>query len=258
MAQRNFETTVHGQAIRGTVYHVAEQDATRRRPTVVMLHGFTGNRVEAGFLFVYLGRELVRRGINAVTFDFCGSGESDGSFDEMLVSGELADALHMLDWTAGQPFADRGRIGLLGFSLGGLVGACAAARRRWVRAIALLAPTTVSNLSRFAGEQAEPPIVVGPHTLRREFFDDLRTLEPTADLAMAGASGAATLIVQGTADTAVPPAVSDAYVEALRGGGAEPEYVAIDGANHAFAEPAHRKRVVDAAAGFFERELRRR
>src|ERR1041385_538167 len=83
-----------GQTIRGTFYHATGPE--RRRPTVLFLHGFTGQRIETDFLFVSLARSLAADGIHAVTFDFCGSGESDGRFDQMLVSHELTDTLCVL------------------------------------------------------------------------------------------------------------------------------------------------------------------
>ena len=39
-----------------------------------------------------VARELTKRGLAAVTFDFLNSGESDGSFDQALVTQEVADA----------------------------------------------------------------------------------------------------------------------------------------------------------------------
>ena len=145
MTQEAFEVEVNGQTIRGTSYQPA---VTTRVPSVLLLHGFTGQRIEAGFLFVQIARSLCARGIGAVTFDFRNSGESDGSFDQMLVTEELADALRMIRWVQGRPNVDRTRLGLLGFSLGGLLGAACMSRTDNIRSLALLAPTTVANLCR--------------------------------------------------------------------------------------------------------------
>src|SRR5690606_27088048 len=181
-------------------------------PTVLMLHGFTGQRIESGFLFVQLARALVKQGIAAVTFDFLHSGESDGSFDQMLVTGELADAMRITDWVRGQPFVDRSRLGLLGFSLGGLLACCVTGRTDAYRALVLLAPTTVANMSRHAGERGGGErVAIGPHQLHPQFFDDMRTLDPVGDCLR---HPRPTLLVQGTADKAVPPNVSMTFVDA--------------------------------------------
>ena len=149
-------------------------DHTGRSGTVLMLHGFTGQRIESGFMFVQLARRIAASGLAAVTFDFRHSGESDGSFDQMLVSGEIQDALQVTRWLGAQPFVDRSRLGVLGFSLGGLVAACAGAYSGAYSAMVLVAPTTQTNLSRYASQQrVGDSVVIGPHVLHPDFFDDL-------------------------------------------------------------------------------------
>lgn len=255
MQQRSFETDLHGQTLRGTAYLAGRRgEAERRRPAVVMLHGFTGTRIEAGFNFMLLGRQLARAGVHAITFDFRGSGESDGAFEEMLVTGEIDDALRILNWTRSQPCVDRRHVALLGFSLGGLVASCAAARTAGpIAALALIAPTTVDNLSRHAGEAAhDGPVIVGPHTLHPNFFDDLRTLDPLTDITRCPCP---TLVVQGTDDEAVKPGVSDQFIEALRAIGAAVQATPIQGANHVFSTPEHRRQMIDAVVGFLSTHL---
>ena len=43
-------------------------------------------------------RDLARRGVAAITFDFRNSGESDGHFERTLPSDQLADARHLHAW----------------------------------------------------------------------------------------------------------------------------------------------------------------
>ncbi|MAE60205.1 MAG: hypothetical protein CMJ49_02495 [Planctomycetaceae bacterium] len=255
MTQRPVEIDQRSQTLRGTAYLADTRGAvTQRGPAVVLLHGFTGSRTEAGFNFVLLGRRLAEMGMHAVAFDFRGSGESDGAFDDMLVSAEVDDAVRITQWTRAQSYVDRRKIGLLGFSLGGLVASCAAARLRDpIAALGLLAPTTVQNLSRHAGEGASGArAVVGPHTLRADMFDDLRTLDPLGDLARRPCP---TLVVQGTADQTVTPDVSDHFIQAVRRTGASVQVEMIDGANHVFNTPAHRQQMIDCAAQFFADRL---
>ena len=198
MMQQAIEVEHRGQMIRGMSYR---PEGKARVPAVLFLHGFTGQRIETSFVFVQLARALAQRGIAAVTFDFINSGESDGSFDKMLVTQELADALRMTQWLTGQPFVDRSRMGLLGFSLGGLVAASAMARTDVYSALALMAPTTVENLCRHANrERIEGKVVVGPYLLHEDFFDDARTLNPVADIIV---NPRPTLLVQGTGDSGV-------------------------------------------------------
>ena len=249
MEHRHFSIGPRGRVIRGMAY--IPGDTSRRQPTVVMMHGFTGNRIENGFLYVQLARLLAQSGINAITFDFRGSGESDGRFEEMLVTEEVDDAHRVLSWTRSQSYVDRQRIGVIGFSLGGLVAACVSNGPVELQSLVLLAPTTVNNLNRHAKQAmdkvAGPQITVGPHRLHPNFFNDLQTLKPLQDVI---ARPRPTLLVQGTADTAVPPAVSDEYVDAIRTAGVELEYRAIEGAGHTFASPSVRDQLFTHVTDF--------
>lgn len=253
MIQEPIEVIRAGAVIRGMTYRPGPADRTRRCPAVLMLHGFTGQRMEAGFMFVSLGRALVQRGVAAVTFDFLHSGESDGGFEQMLVSGELADALHMARWTQSRPFVDRSRLAILGFSLGGLLASCVQARTGAFQAMALLAPTTAENLNRFARKKAsEGRVLLGPHELHPRFFEDLGKHDPIGD---AVRHPRPTLVVQGTADTSVPPEVSGAYVEALKRAGVPVTRQLIDGADHAFTKAAARQELIEMVSAWLAGEV---
>jgi len=246
MPQQSFELDNQGQTIRGTCYLPA---GSGRFPTVVFYHGFTGMRIEGGFLFVQLARRLNQAGIAAITFDFRNSGESDGSFDQMLVTGELSDGLRVSQWAASQVFVDRSRMGLFGFSLGGLLASCTVARTPIYKALMLAAPTTERNLSRIAKTRvdAQGRLVVGAYYLRQDFIDDLLTLDCVSDVVK---NPRPTLLVQGDADTAVPPPISQQLVDAMNEAGVPVEHVMIPGAEHVFATPEHREALYDTIVKF--------
>jgi len=253
VVQRHLETENHGLTLRGTAYLPPSIEAGKRAPTVLMLHGFTGNRIESGFFFTQIGRALAARGVAAVAFDFRHSGESDGSFDQMLISGELDDALRLTDWLGGQPFVDRSRLGLLGFSLGGLLASAVVARRSVYRALTLIAPTTVHNICRFARERERDGVVsIGPHTLAPDFFDDVRGLNPVVDGTV---HPGPTLLVQGEADPTVVPDIAMAYAEARRRAGRPIEVERIPDADHVFNRPEPRARAIDRIAAWNATQL---
>lgn len=250
MRHQPFEIPRDGLTLRGMLYR---PDDDRRHPAVVLMHGFTGQRMESGYLFVQLARTLAERGLAAVTFDFLHCGESDGAFERMLVSGQVDDALSVTAWTQRHPHVDRSRLGVVGFSLGGLVAGCAQGRSDAYRAAALLAPTTSENLARYAQRAADDgQVTVGPHTLHPRFFDDLLAHDPATELA---AHPLPTLLVQGTDDAAVPPTVSRHYADALEGAGLPPARLDIAGADHSFTQPTSRRRVVAAVAAHLAEHL---
>src|SRR5271155_5466123 len=66
---------------------------------VILCHGFTGNKIESGRLFVQTARALQQAGISALRFDFMGSGDSSGEFNQMTPDTQIQDALDALAWS---------------------------------------------------------------------------------------------------------------------------------------------------------------
>ncbi len=255
MPQHAIEIDHHGMTLRGTA-HVPV--GSKRFPTVMMLHGFTGQRIESGFLYVHLARAMEAIGIAVVRFDFMHSGESDGSFEQMLVTGEVADALRVTEWMGSQPYVDRSRLGVIGFSLGGLVAGCVTGRSDAFKSRVLIAPTTSTNMNQFNKKNvdANGKVAVGPHTLHPDFFNDVMALDTAHEAAQRVMP---TLLIQGTGDTAVTPAVSQAFIDAMVEAGAvgdlTPEHVLVPDADHGFSSPAWRRQLTDEVVGFMQRTL---
>jgi alpha/beta superfamily hydrolase len=72
-------------------------------------------------MFVKFSRALADLGFASIRFDFVGSGESDGEFVNMTLSGELEDAVNILSHVKTLNFVDQDRIGFVGFSASGEV-----------------------------------------------------------------------------------------------------------------------------------------
>jgi len=253
MQQRQFQ--VQGQTIIASL-HVPE---VAPAPGVVMCHGFTGTRIEAHFLFVKAARELCAAGLNVLRFDFRGSGESEGSFEEMTIEGEIADALAALEGLRAEPTVDPERVALLGLSLGGLVAACAAARDGQVRALVLWA--AVADLMevfqlRTNREEVEAALARegyverGAHRIGRGFWEDCQRLDPLAELA--SYPGPA-LVVHGSDDQSVPVAHLERYLAALPG--EDKTGHVIPGADHTFTSVAWEREVITVTRDWLSRRL---
>ncbi|MCC8028274.1 MAG: alpha/beta hydrolase [Lachnospiraceae bacterium] len=139
--QQYMECKRGSYTIRGTVYIPEEASADYRVPMTIFCHGFTADRNETLFIHRRLAMLLCEAGIAALCFDFMGSGESDGTFEEMSVLTETADALAVLQYAGTPDYVDPDRIALHGMSQGGLVACLAAAREpEKIRALSLWAP----------------------------------------------------------------------------------------------------------------------
>ncbi len=67
------------------------------RRWAVLFHGFGGNRIDFSGFVVQMARELASRGLVVVTYDRAGHGESDGTFFDTTVSGDVEDALQVVE-----------------------------------------------------------------------------------------------------------------------------------------------------------------
>lgn len=208
-------------------------DLTGPAPVVVLLHGFTGQHIEHDRLYVQLGRALAAAGFAALRFDFYGSGDSDGDFEDWTIDSEVADAAAALDWVSAQPGLDPARVGVVGLSLGGAIAALLAGQDRRVRAVVLW--NAVATGTRLADRLTPGP--AGGLTIGAPLIDSLRRADPTA--ALARFAGPA-LILHATGDEVVPPAAADAYAAAL---GSRGELRHFEGGSHTFARPDWRQTV---------------
>lgn len=228
-------------------------------PAVMILHGFTGQRIEPHRIFVKLARRLAEVGIAALRFDFRGSGESEGDFADMTILGEVSDAIAGLHWLADQPGITPDRLGVLGLSLGGCVAAITAGRlAERVRALTLWAALADPMRSfraflELPPEQRPPRVEngydYGGNVIGDRFFAELPQVQPLTEVARY--QGPA-LIVHGTQDEAVPCSDADAYETALAG---RARKHLIPGADHTFNRASWESEVITVSVEFLRSVL---
>jgi alpha-beta hydrolase superfamily lysophospholipase len=100
-----------GQKLAG-VLHEADSDKA-----VILLHGFSADKDERG-IFIRAAEALSKSGFTALRFDFAGSGESGGKFEEMSFNSEVSDLKSAIKLMKSKGYK---KIGLVGASFGGSV-----------------------------------------------------------------------------------------------------------------------------------------
>ncbi len=120
--QRPDELVFEGQTLRGMVHY--PDTAEGPVPSVIIFHGFTGSKVDAHRIHVHIARYLEERGIAVYRYDFIGSGESDGEFEQMTLSSEIAQAHAVFAHVCEDPRCDPSQVFVIGHSMGGLVTGC--------------------------------------------------------------------------------------------------------------------------------------
>ncbi len=229
---------------------------SRRVPGVVLFHGFTGDRMESHWMFVKCSRALAAAGIASLRFDFYGSGESDGDFREVTLSGEIADARAAMDFFRGQKGIDPRRVGLLGLSLGGLIAATLAPRLR-PRALVLWSALAHTGHLRTLAEASVKPIPgttvrfeYDARELSPHFLDDALAVEP---LPCVASFKGPTLIVHPEKDAHVPYSHAEDYYRAA--GAATKELLVIPGADHVFTSVSWESEVIARTVKWFRKHL---
>jgi uncharacterized protein len=236
---------------RGSLRLAAIMHEAGSNDVIVMAHGFTGHKSEAGWLFTKTARLFASRGFNVLRFDFSGSGDSEGDFSEMSPLTEMEDLNAVIDWTY-QNGADH--VGLLGLSLGGAVSILTAAKRKDITALAAWSPVpdlkvwAMTSLPPQAWECAlqRKAYQHGPFLLQPSFLLDMIGLDVSAAYASLLIPK---LIVEGTKDHNGFQAGN--LLNHMRA--PEPKHLhLIDGADHVFNDPSHRQNAMDVTLDFFK------
>ncbi len=191
-------------------------------PCVLLLHGIGGSKAD---LFL-LALSFAGRGYATLAIDIAGHGErprvngkapSELGLSELRQVGAITvvDLRRAVDFLATCPNLDKKRVGFVGVSLGGILGGVFISDEPRIKAATLWA----------AGGDWGLLATTSQHPFARHYrekgADDARTIEarlveldPARTIARF--AGRPLLLLNGAADTAVPPACTDALFQAAR------------------------------------------
>ncbi len=133
-----------GLTLRGNL----EKPELEKCPALILFHGFMARKDAE--LFLEIEKECLKKGMAVVRFDFDGHGESDGSFSDMTILGEILDAAKIIEYVRGLDFVTD--IYIAGHSMGGVVGGMAAGYyREVIKKLVLLAPAATLKEDALSG-----------------------------------------------------------------------------------------------------------
>ncbi len=213
---------------------------------VILCHGFTGTKTESGRLFVQTARALSKAGLNALRFDFAGSGDSSGDFNQMTPNTQIRDALDVLAWGR-RRYA---KIALLGLSFGGATSICAAYQAK-PRPDALLTWSSVPDLGwwRSTPPKGEEPASGNPMIPGKRFYTDRPKIDvPVAYVAL----DIPRMQIQGDHDL---PEFRERFEAYCPKGDPLVRHLVIPGADHVFTTWEHRRRVIAESARWLKKQL---
>nr|WP_256368285.1 alpha/beta fold hydrolase [Mangrovicoccus sp. HB161399] len=217
--------------------------------SVMLVHGFSGNRIGPGRLLSDFARRLQAEGFAVFAFDRAGHGESEGAFADISVPDEIDQLSAMLDYAQGP---SRAQVHLAGHSLGAMEAACLAARR----------PSDIASLHLWAPAANFADEIRAGHIRGRSLapLDAGRTFDFNGQALGAAFREAAldfdplegsdriscpVTLHHGSEDAIVPPSVSETYLMRI------PQAVRrlYPMADHAFAQVGQRGMLHDATLG---------
>jgi len=205
----------------------------QRAPAVLFVHGNAGN-VGDHLAFCDF---LPRVGVHVLLFDYRGYGNSDGG--RLLRANLIADTHAALDHLLARDDVDPDRIGLLGGSLGGVIGLAVAAERAEIGAAGVV--SGFSSWKRVAGDFAP---VLGQVLIPGGY---------NAEDSAAKLGQRSLLLVHSSQDEIVRFYHSQRIRDAAARAGVPVELVELDGFGH--NDWIASSEAVEAVQEFFRREL---
>ncbi|WP_283180802.1 alpha/beta hydrolase family protein [Pseudomonas svalbardensis] len=200
-AEEKVTFSVEGMNVVGTLNL---PDGVKKPPVILLLHSFGGSRdehiipaVNEG-IYVRAARLWAEQGIASLRIDYRFDGESDGAKTDGTLDTGVEDGLAALDFLARSGRVDASRMALVGWSMGGAIGAAVAGRTpHKLDAVALWNPATNmgaafpllwgSEKIKEALHSGDTPVVLaipggGEIKLKSAFFIGLMTLDAAAEI----------------------------------------------------------------------------
>jgi alpha/beta superfamily hydrolase len=213
---------------------------------VILCHGFTGHKGESGRLFVHTARALRKAGINALRFDFMGSGDSSGNFNDMSPNSQIRDALDVLKWGRRR----YKKVAFLGLSFGGGTTICASQQAK-PRPDALLTWSSVPSFGwwRAKPQPGEEAQAGNPLRTGKRFWTDRPKVDvPEAYVAL----DIPRLQIQGDNDI---PEFRERFAAYCPKNDPLVRHLVLPGADHVFTQWEHRRKVIAESVRWLKKQL---
>lgn len=235
----------------------------KKPPCVLFCHGLAGHKTGRYRVYVELAEALVKAKIAVLRFDFRGSGDSEGDFKKMTLSGEVSDAEKAFDFLANEPRIDQSRIGVFGRSLGGAVAVLSAFSFGKIKSIALWAPMFNGDQWRHKWEKVQSGAAseMESQEMRRingqvagmPFWAQMFSMNLIKELT--ALQHVPLLLIHGEQDGLIALEHSELYVHARQHCSAVTEFIRLPNADHDFTHTEERSLAIDKTSQWFKETL---
>ncbi len=211
-------------------------------PGVILLHGSASHKNEVGDLYLRLAEQLANNGIASIRIDFAGTGDSPVDYTHYTLKTAVRDAEVALAFLRSQPQVDDHRIGVVGFSQGGLIAQLLLAQQPDIKSFVAWSSVVSDGIGPFAdmfetlymkakreGQVEQQFAWRPPLTISYEWFEQVMANQSLSGMAEYTGS---VLAIAGSNDTVVPPTAATRLIDAS--GSDVARAVIIKGADHIF------------------------
>ena len=211
-------------------------------PGVILLHGSASHKNEVGDLYLRLAEQLANNGIASIRIDFAGTGDSPVDYTHYTLKTAVRDAEVALAFLRSQPQVDDHRIGVVGFSQGGLIAQLLLAQQPDIKSFVAWSSVASDGIGPFAdmfetlymkakreGQVEQQFAWRPPLTISYEWFEQVMANQSLSGMAEYTGS---VLAIAGSNDTVVPPTAATRLIVAS--GSDVARAVIIKGADHIF------------------------
>ncbi|MGL1901666.1 MAG: alpha/beta hydrolase [Fibrobacterales bacterium] len=120
--------------LKGTLYTPNDVNPESPLPLILLCHGFAGVKE---LLLPNFAERFAKNGFAAVTFDYRGFGESEGTRSRIIPQEQISDIRNALTYLETRPEINEKRMGVWGTSLGGAHSLVAAATDTRIKSVAV-------------------------------------------------------------------------------------------------------------------------
>ncbi len=211
-------------------------------PGVILLHGSASHKNEVGDLYLRLAEQLASNGIASIRIDFAGTGDSSVDYTHYTLKTAVRDAEVALAFLRSQPQVDDHRIGVVGFSQGGLIAQLLLAQQPGIKSFVAWSSVASDGIGPFAdmfetlymtakreGQVEQQFAWRPPLSISYEWFEQVMANQSLSGMAEYTGS---VLAIAGSNDTVVPPTAATKLIVAS--GSDVARAVIIKGADHIF------------------------
>jgi dipeptidyl aminopeptidase/acylaminoacyl peptidase len=242
-----------GKTIRASLYSTKGKEA----PWIIMCPGFTSNRIGPKYFYTIMARHFASNSISVISFDFAGTGESDGLFSDITVSSMCSDLISAYNYIKSN--YKPSKLLVLGHSFGGTIAALTLDN---ITLDGLILISPLADTKKHAkqheyivtnGINKEGCYEFGPHEMKIDFLNEFRACDPVN--AISKNFKGKIILLQGDNDEQITPEESFVFLNRAHDLDIDILYHTVKNADHRFSNVASRNFIQQTIVNWIKEKI---